>query len=50
MITRNKLFKSFCSENDNQPYNTLMAVFKSTTDEQLAELYGLRILRKGYFY
>lgn len=49
MITRNELFRYFCSENKGIQFRILASVFVKTKDYELAEIYGLKVLRKGYF-
>jgi hypothetical protein len=49
MKTRHDIFKYFCNENKELPLSLLRIVFSSTSDSDLAELYGLTIIRKGYF-
>lgn len=50
MVTRNQIFQWFRKENEHMEEQILIAIFKSMTDEKLANMYGLKILRKGYFY
>ena len=48
VINRHQLFKYFCDSSGLQK-RTVQMVFAGITDEQLAQMYGLRVLRKGYF-
>ncbi len=48
IITRNELFKMFLAEN-NTSIRIGQAMFKSISDENLANMFGLTLLRKGYF-
>ena len=51
MITRNKLFEDFkrTLKMNTSPYY-LRLLFKQYSDQDLAEMFNLRVLRKGYFY
>ena len=48
IITRNELFKQFLAEN-NASIRIGQMMFKGITDESLANMFGLILLRKGYF-
>ena len=48
IFTRNDLFKLFLKEN-NAPIRIGQMIFKSISDEHLADMFGLKVLRKGYF-
>jgi hypothetical protein len=49
IFTRSQLFQLFKIES-NLPVLMAELIFKSMTDAELAEGYGLKVLRKGYFY
>jgi hypothetical protein len=48
IITRNELFKQFLAEN-NASIRIGQLVFKSISDEHLANMFGLKQLSKGRF-
>jgi len=48
IFTRNDLFKLFLKEN-NASIRIGQMLFKSISDEHLANMFGLKVLRKGYF-
>lgn len=50
MIHRSILYKRFRNEYSDLNERDAILIFKSMTDKELAELYGLKQLRKGYFY
>lgn len=50
MITRNELYRDYC--NKKKEYlddRIIIQAFKSLNDEELAETFNLKVLRKGYF-
>jgi len=51
-ITRNQIYQWFLHENRNSdlPETFLQMIFKSISDEMIAQDYGFQILRKGLFY
>jgi hypothetical protein len=49
IFNRSQLFQLFRQENE-LPVLMAQLIFKSMTDIELAEGYGLKVLRKGYFY
>jgi hypothetical protein len=49
IFTRSQLFQLFRQENE-LPVLMAQMIFKSMTDEDLAQGYGMKVLRKGYFY
>ena len=48
MKTRHDLFKLFLSESQLHAH-TAQAIFSSMTDEELAKIYGLKVIRRGYY-
>lgn len=48
IFTRNELFRMFLAEN-NAPIRIGQMIFKSISDEHLVNMFGLKVLRKGYF-
>jgi hypothetical protein len=48
IFTRNELFRMFLAEN-NASIRIGQMIFKSISDENLANMFGLTLLRKGYF-
>lgn len=51
MKTRNQLYQIFLKEHqDLMPLSVINLIFKSFNDQELAKEFGLKILRKGYFY
>lgn len=50
MINRNQIFKWYIQEfKEYADYKTLVNIFMSSTDNQLAKQYGFRVLRTGFF-
>lgn len=50
MIKRIDLFNDFHNTWKNKLQDhVIRMIFKSTSDEDLADMYNLRVLRKGYF-
>lgn len=49
IISRADLFRDFCKQNQTQRIGTLIMIFKSTSNEDLAEMFNLRVFRNGYF-
>lgn len=49
LISRNNIFNWVIKENPDIDLIDLESVFKQIEDETLADIYGLMILRKGYF-
>ena len=47
-FTRNELFRMFLAEN-KVSIRIGQMLFKSISDEHLANMFGLKVLRKGYF-
>lgn len=50
IFTRNDLFREFCKENSGESITLLQLAFNHLTDIQIMEYYGMKLLRKGYFY
>lgn len=48
MKTRNQIYQVFISEFGDSTISRL--VFMSLSDEELAREFGLKVLRRGYFY
>lgn len=50
MVTRNQLFQEFKKQNEGfAPLLMMETIFKTTTDEQLAKSFNLKVLRRGRF-
>lgn len=51
-ITRNQVYQWFLIQNKESGLaeTFLQMIFKSVSDEAIAQDYGLTILRKGWFY
>jgi len=50
IFNRNDLFKWYQLDFPGAPISIIELAFKCMTDIELAKCYGLKILRKGYFY
>jgi hypothetical protein len=50
IFNRNQLYNLFKIEFAELSTGLQETIFKSMTDEELAEGYGMKVLRKGYFY
>lgn len=50
MITRTQIFNWFKSANPELTTSQLTMLFKPISDEELANSYNLKVLRKGCFY
>lgn len=49
MINRNILYQQFRNEYSDLKEREAILIFRSMTDKQFADIYGLKVLRKGYF-
>lgn len=49
MIKRNDLFKDYQSQVKDFAISTQIKLFNSFSDEELAKMFNLSVLRKGYF-
>lgn len=49
MIKRAEIFSWFRDEFPGLSMGVYIAIFRRMSDEDLAEAYGLRVLRRGYF-
>ena len=50
ILKRTDLFNYFVCENPELPKRTHMMIFAGMSDDDLARMFHLNVLRKGYFY
>ena len=49
MIKRNDLFKDYCRQIAGVAESTQIMIFNSISDAELARMFNLSVLRRGYF-